>query len=62
VTDPGQAAARSFQQFGEVYLADPSPNPVYVFLFYDHPPISDRIHLAVTYDPWSKGEPPQFVK
>ena len=45
-----------------LFRADPSPNPVYVLLFYDHPPISDRIRLAVTYDPWSKGESPQFVK
>jgi len=29
---------------------------------FDHPPVSDRIHLGVTYDPWSKGESPQFVK
>jgi len=62
VADPGQAAARSFQKFGEIALADPSPNRVYALLFYDHPPISDRIRLAVTYDPWSKGESPQFVK
>ena len=26
-------------------LADPDPNPLNVFLFYDHPPISDRVRL-----------------
>jgi len=60
--DPGQACAWSFQNFGEKVLVDPDPNPTQVFLFYDHPPVRDRVRLCVTYDPWSKGESPQFVK
>jgi len=60
--DPGQASAHEFQAWGEHVFADPDPNPIYVFLFYDHPTTADRIHLFVTYDPWSKGEQPQFVK
>jgi hypothetical protein len=24
--------------------------------------VSERIHLFVTYDPWSTGQQPQFVK
>jgi len=62
IPDAGQAAADSFQVEGESFLADPDPNPVNVFLFYDHPPISDRVKLCLTYDPWSKGQQPQFVK
>lgn len=62
VPDAGQAFARSFQIYGEKVLVDPDPNPVNVFLFSDHPTVTDRIHLGVTYDPWSKGESPQFVK
>jgi STE24 endopeptidase len=62
VADPGQAAAVSFQKFGESVFVDPDPNPVYVFLFFDHPTVTDRVHLFVTYDPWSNGESPQFVK
>jgi len=62
VPDAGQAFARSFQIYGETVLVDPDPNPVNVFLFFDHPTVTDRIHLGVTYDPWSKGESPQFVK
>ena len=62
VPDSGQAFARSFQIYGEMVLVDPDPNPVQVFLFFDHPTVTDRIHLGVTYDPWSKGESPQFVK
>jgi STE24 endopeptidase len=62
VPDAGQAFARSFQIYGETVLVDPDPNPVNVFLFFDHPTVTDRIHLGVTYDPWSKGESPQFLK
>ena len=62
VPDAGQAFAHSFQIYGETVLVDPDPNPVDVFLFFTHPPVADRIHLGVTYDPWSKGELPQFVK
>jgi STE24 endopeptidase len=60
--DPGQASAHDFQLSGEKLFVDPDPNPIDVFLFYDHPTIADRIHLFVTYDPWSKGEQPLFVK
>jgi STE24 endopeptidase len=60
--DPGQASAHEMQAWGEHVFVDPDPNPIDVLLFYDHPTISDRIHLFVTYDPWSKGEQPQFVK
>lgn len=58
----GQAAADSFQVEGESSLADPKPNPVNVFLFYDHPPISDRVQFVLHYDPWAQGKRPEFVK
>jgi STE24 endopeptidase len=60
--DSSQIAAQSFQILGEVDLADPDPNPVDIFLFYDHPAIPDRVRYSLTYDPWSKGEQPEFVK
>jgi len=59
--DSGEVTAQAFQVLGEVNLSDPDPNPVDVFLFYDHPPIPDRIRFCLTYDPWSKGERPEFV-
>jgi Zn-dependent protease with chaperone function len=58
----GQAAADSLQVEGESALADPAPNPVDVFLFYGHPPISSRIQFCLHYDPWANGRRPQFVK
>ena len=48
--DSGQVAAQTFQVLGEADLSDPDPNPVNVFLFYDHPPISERVRFCLTYD------------
>jgi len=60
--DSGQVAAQAFSILGDVDLADPDPNPIRVFLLYDHPAISDRIRFCLSYDPWSHGEQPEFVK
>jgi STE24 endopeptidase len=60
--DSGQVAAQAFQILGEVGLSDPDPHPVNVFLFYDHPPISDRVQFCLTYDPWASGGQGEFVK
>jgi STE24 endopeptidase len=60
--DAAQAAADSFQVEGESALADPTPDRVNVFLFYDHPPISDRVRFLLNYDPWEPGKQPEFVK
>jgi Zn-dependent protease with chaperone function len=60
--DSGQVAAQAGNILGDVDLADPDPSPLRVFLFYNHPAISDRIQFALHYDPWSKGESPEFVK
>jgi STE24 endopeptidase len=60
--DSGQVAAQAFQVLGEVGLSDPDPSPMNVFLFYDHPPISDRVQFSLTYDPWASGGQGKFVK
>jgi Zn-dependent protease with chaperone function len=60
--DSAQVAAQAFQVLGEVDLSDPDPNRVNVFLFYDHPPISDRVRFSLTYDPWAGGGQGEFVK
>jgi STE24 endopeptidase len=60
--DSRQVAAQSFQILGEVDLSDPEPNPIDVVMFYSHPTIPERIRFALTYDPWAKGEQPEFVK
>jgi Zn-dependent protease with chaperone function len=60
--DSNQIAARAFQVMGEIGLSDPDPNPLNVFLFYDHPPISNRVRFCVAYDPWARGGQGEFVK
>ena len=60
--DSGQIAAQAFQILGEVDLANPEPNPVGVFLYYDHPPIPDRVQFSLHYDPWANGGQGEFVK
>jgi Zn-dependent protease with chaperone function len=60
--DSGQVAAQAFQVLGEIDLSDPDPNPVQVFLFYDHPTIPDRVRFSLTYDPWASGGHGEFVK
>jgi STE24 endopeptidase len=60
--DSSQVAAQAFQILGEVDLSNPEPNPLDILMFYSHPSIPDRIRFALTYDPWSKGEQPEFVK
>jgi len=62
VPDVPEVAAQSFQILGDVDLEEPSPSRLVKIWFYDHPPISERILFARTYDPWAKGESPEFVK
>ncbi len=60
--DSSQVAAQSFEILGKIDLSDPAPNPVDIFLFYTHPTIAERIHFALTYDPWAHGGNGEFVK
>ena len=56
-----EAAARAFQIEGETDLDEPDPNRFIVWWLYSHPPTSERLKFALTYDPWSAGERPRFV-
>jgi Zn-dependent protease with chaperone function len=60
--EAGQVCAQAFQALGSVGLSDPDPNQLNVFVFYDHPTISERVKFCLAYDPWSKGELPGLVK
>jgi len=57
-----ESAAHAFQVLGELSLSYPYPNDFLVFWYADHPPIRDRVPFAHSYDPWSKGEQPKYVK
>ncbi len=62
VPNSADVAAHAFQVLGEVDLADPNPPAFIEFWLYSHPPLADRLVFARTYDPWSQGEPPKYVK
>ena len=62
VADSAQVAAQAFQIDGEVNLEDPDPPRFIVFWLYTHPPLNERMIFAQTYDPWSQGQAPRFVK
>jgi STE24 endopeptidase len=57
-----EVAAHAFQVLGELSLSYPYPSDFVVFWYADHPPIRDRVPFAHNYDPWSKGEPPKYLK
>jgi STE24 endopeptidase len=57
-----RVAAHAFQVMGEIDLSDPNPSPFIRFWLYGHPPLAERLVFAHTYDPWSKGKPPKYIK
>jgi STE24 endopeptidase len=57
-----EVAAHAFQQLGELDLSDPNPPSFITFWLYSHPPLAERLVFAHSYDPWSKGETPKYVK
>lgn len=62
VPNPNQVAAHYFQKSGEKNLADPDPNTFIKIWFFDHPTRPERVHFVATYDPWSPGNTPKYVK
>ena len=62
VPDAPVVAAHSFQILGEVDLEEPNPSTAVKVWFYNHPPLDERMRFAQTYDPWSQGRAPEFVK
>jgi STE24 endopeptidase len=62
VRDSEEVAAHAFQVIGELDLSDPNPPPLITFWLYSHPPLAERLVFAHSYDPWSKGKSPKYVK
>jgi STE24 endopeptidase len=62
VPDAPVVAAHAFQILGEVDLEEPNPSPPVKIWFYNHPPLDERMRFAQTYDPWSEGRAPEFVR
>jgi STE24 endopeptidase len=62
VPNSEEVAAHAFQVLGELDLADPNPPAFIKFWLYSHPPVAERLVFAHSYDPWSRGESPKYVK
>ncbi len=62
VPNASVVAAHAFQVLGEVDLEEPNPSTAVKLWFYNHPPLDERMRFAQTYDPWSLGRAPEFVK
>jgi STE24 endopeptidase len=62
VPDSEEVAAHAFQVLGELDLSDPNPPSFITFWLYSHPPLAERLVFAHSYDPWSKGESPKYLK
>ena len=62
VDNPNQVAAHYFEASGEKNLSDPDPNTFIKIWFFDHPTRPERVHFVATYNPWSNGEQPMYVK
>jgi Zn-dependent protease with chaperone function len=62
VPDAPVVAAHAFQVLGEVDLEEPNPSTPVKIWFYNHPPLDERMRFAQTYDPWTRGRAPEFVR
>jgi Zn-dependent protease with chaperone function len=62
VPESQRAASEAFQILGETNLSDPDPSPFIRFWLYNHPPLAERLRFAAEYDPWGKGEKPEFLR
>jgi STE24 endopeptidase len=62
IPDSSEVGAQAFQVLGEADLADPNPPEFITFWLYTHPPLGDRLVFAHSYNPWSNGESPKYVK
>ncbi len=56
------AAAQAFQILGERSLDYPYVGKLAEFWAWDHPTIRDRMIFVQTYNPWGKGQQPEFVR
>ena len=52
----------AFQKIAESGLQDPAPPEFIRWWLFDHPPANERIIFYRTYDPWSPGREPRYVK
>lgn len=62
VLNAGETAAEAFQKNAEIGLSDPDPPEFVRWWLFDHPSANERIIFYRTYDPWSGGGQPRYVR
>ena len=62
VPDAQTSAAQAFQILGERSLDYPYVGKLAEFWAWDHPTIRDRMIFVQSYDPWARGQQPEFVQ
>jgi STE24 endopeptidase len=60
VADPQTTTVQGFQRMGETSLEDPTPHPFVEFWTFSHPSTGSRAAFAALYNPWTKGEHPEY--
>lgn len=60
VPDPQATVSHSFCSDAQLWLDDPSPNPLVEFWTYSHPSTEQRAEFAARYNPWLPGRHPRY--
>jgi Zn-dependent protease with chaperone function len=60
VPDPQKTTVAAFNDLGQAWLEDPSPNPLIEFWLYNHPSTEHRAEFALHYNPWANGGHGEF--
>jgi STE24 endopeptidase len=62
VPDPQATVVHSFCGDAQLWLDDPSPNPLVEFWTYSHPSTEQRAEFAARYNPWGPGREPKYFR
>ncbi|MGC2637395.1 MAG: M48 family metallopeptidase [Acidobacteriaceae bacterium] len=62
IPDAQATVVHSFCSDAQLWLDDPSPNPLVEFWTYSHPSTEQRAEFAAHYDPWAPGQEPKFIR
>lgn len=60
IPDAQATVVHSFCSDAQLWLDDPSPNPLVEFWTYSHPSTEERAEFAAHYDPWVPGQTPKY--
>ena len=62
ITRDNDAGARTYLKLAAQNKSNPEPPGWIRFALYSHPTLSERVHRALSYHPWSEGKPNRVYK